>query len=79
MRYRGTKNQFVICVDSEGYSASLERWKVYRALPDREANVHGLLRVMDEWGEDYLYEKNRFRAIELPSSVRRLFRGKSVA
>jgi hypothetical protein len=34
---------------------------------------------MDESGEDYLYEKARFRPIELPSSVRRLFRGKSVA
>ena len=75
----GVKRQFVICVDDDGYPASLERWKVYRALPDREANAHGLLRVMDESGEDYLYEKDRFRAIELPSSVRRLFRGKSVA
>jgi hypothetical protein len=66
-------------VDNEGYPASLERWKVYHALPDRAADGHGLLRVMDESGEDYLYEKARFRPIELPSSVRRLFRGKSVA
>ena len=75
----GVKRQFVICVDNDGYPASLERWKVYRALPDRKANAHGLLRVMDESGEDYLYEKARFRAIELPASVGRLFRGKSVA
>ena len=79
MRYPGGRRQFVICVDNEGYPASLERWKVYRALPDREGNAHGLLRVMDESGEDYLYEKTRFRPIELPSNVRRLFRGKSVA
>ncbi len=79
MRYTGGRRQFVICVDNDGYPASLERWKVYRALPDREGNAHGLLRVMDESGEDYLYEKTRFRPIELPSNVRRLFRGKSVA
>ena len=79
MTYTGVKRQFVICVDNDGYPASLERWKVYRALPDRLADAHGLLRVMDESGEDYLYEKARFRPIELPSNVRRLFQGKSVA
>ena len=79
MKYAGTKRQFVICVDNGGYPASLERWKVYRAVPDREGDAHGLLRVMDESGEDYLYEKARFRPIDLPSSVRGLFRGKSVA
>ena len=79
MTYTGAKRQFVICVDNEGYPASLEQWKVYRAQPDREADAHGLLRVTDESGEDYLYEKTRFRPIELPSSVRRLFRGKSAA
>ncbi|HXL33994.1 MAG TPA: hypothetical protein VN953_03680 [Gemmatimonadales bacterium] len=79
MRYRGTKNQFVICVDSEGYSASLERWKVYRALPDGEADAHGLLRVIDESGEDYLYPKDRFRPIQLPQHVRRLYREKTAA
>ena len=79
MTHTGVKRQFVICVDNDGYPASLERWKVYRALPDQEANAHGMLLVMDESGEDYLYEKTRFRPIELPSNVRRLFRDKSVA
>jgi len=79
MTHTGVKRQFVICVDNDGYPASLERWKVYRALPDHEDNAHGMLRVMDESGEDYMYEKTRFRPIELPSNVRRLFRDKSVA
>ncbi len=79
MKYAGTKRQFVICVDNDGYPASLERWKVSRALPDPEGDAHGFLWVMDESGEDYLYEKARFRPIDLPSNVRRPFRGKSVA
>jgi len=79
MTHTGVKRQFVICVDNEGYPASLERWKVYRVLSDREADAHDLLRVVDESGEDYMYEKTRFRPIELPSNVRRLFRDKSVA
>ena len=69
MRYRGAKSQFVICVDSEGYAASLERWKVYRALPDPEADVHGLIRVIDESGEDYLYPAENFVAIDVPQAA----------
>jgi len=79
MRYRGTKSQFVICVDNDCYPASLERWKLYRALPDREADAHGLLRVVDESGEDYLYPKWYFRPIELPPRLRRLYREKTAA
>lgn len=79
MRYRGTKRQFVICVDSAGCPASLERWKVYRALPDHEADAHGMLRVIDESGEDYLYPKNRFRPIELLRHLRRLYRDTTAA
>ena len=48
MRYTGTKRQVVICVNNEGYPASLERWKLYQAVPDRQADAHGLLRVIDE-------------------------------
>ena len=79
MRYPGARRQFVICVDNEGYPASLERWKVYRALPDRAASGHGLLRVIDESGEDYLYPEDAFRPIVLPSNIRRLFRDKTAA
>ena len=79
MRSTGTRRQFVICVDNEGYPASLERWKVYRTLPDREAAGHDLLRVIDESGEDYLYAKALFRPIDLPSSIRRLLRSKTAA
>ena len=79
MRYRATKRQFVICVDNEGYAASLERWKVYRALPDGDADAHGMVRVIDESGEDYLYPKDRFRPIELSKAIARLYRRKTAA
>ncbi|HEV8263828.1 MAG TPA: hypothetical protein VGQ06_02680 [Gemmatimonadales bacterium] len=79
MKYTRGRGRFVICVDNEGYPASLERWKVYRALADRDADTHGLVRVIDESGEDYLYAKGLFRPIALPSNVRRLFRDKSAA
>lgn len=79
MSYAGTKHQFVICVNNEGYPVSLQCWRVYRALPDRDADAHDMLRVVDESGQDYLYAKTRFRPLEIPSNIVRLLRRKSAA
>ena len=66
-----TSQQFVICVNNEGYSASLEKRKIYVALRDSTAEKHGQLRIIDESGEDYLYPKTFFRVIALPQSIKR--------
>ena len=66
-----TSKELVICVKNEGYSVSLERRKLYVALPDARAAEHGQLRVIDESGEDYLYPREFFVAIELPQQLRR--------
>lgn len=68
---RASKQRFVICLRNDGYPASLERLKVYRALRDTLAARHGQLRVIDESGEDYLYPAELFEAIDLPPPVRR--------
>ena len=64
-----TQNQFAICVRNEGYLASLELWKVYRMLPDRRAAKDQLVRIIDESGEDYLYDQSWFVPIKLPREV----------
>jgi hypothetical protein len=61
--------QLVVCIDNEGYAASLERRKIYVALRDPAAEKHDLLRVIDESGEDY--PKVFFRAIALPQAIRK--------
>jgi hypothetical protein len=66
-----TSKQFVVCVNNEGYSASLEKRKIYVALRDSTAEKHGQLRVIDESGEDYLYPKTCFRVIALAQSIKR--------
>jgi hypothetical protein len=63
--------QLFVCVDNDGYPASLEKRKIYVALRDGEAEEHGLLRVIDESGDDYLYPRTLFRLIDLPETVRR--------
>lgn len=59
------KSRFAICVNNAGYPASLELLKVYRVLPDEEAEKDGDLRVIDETGEDYLYPASYFVLIEV--------------
>jgi hypothetical protein len=61
----------VIYVRNKGYSASLEKRKVYVAIPDAAATKHGHIRVIDESGDDYLYPENFFIPVTLPSSVRK--------
>ena len=60
-----------ICLDNGGYEVSLERRKIYVALPDLKAERLGHLRRVDESGEDYLYPSERFVPAELPLSTRR--------
>jgi len=68
---RTAAKQLVVCIENEDYLASLERRKIYVALRDPAAEKHGLLRVIDESGEDYLYPKDFFRPIDLPQTVKR--------
>jgi hypothetical protein len=58
---RAPARQLFVCIDNEGYAASLEKRKIYVALHDTDAEKHGLLRIIDESGDDYLYPKTLFR------------------
>jgi hypothetical protein len=61
--------QFVLCLKNNGYEASLEPRKIYQVLPDKEAESHKMLRVIDESGEDYLFPAGLFAAISLPQTL----------
>jgi hypothetical protein len=69
MQKNNYSSKFAVCVDNSGYPASLELLKIYRILPDKNAEKDGDLRVVDESGEDYLYSAGRFVLIELPQTV----------
>lgn len=66
-----SKRQLVICVHNSGYEASLERRKIYEAVADSTSAKQGLLRVIDESGEDYLYPESMFVEASLPAAIRR--------
>jgi hypothetical protein len=63
--------QCVVCTDNSDYPVSLELYKVYPVVPDRDARRDGDFRIVDESGEDYLFESARFVAIDVPGSLKR--------
>ena len=67
---RQAAQRFVVCVDNTGYPASLEQHKIYRVIPDEQAEADGDIRVVDESEEDYLYSQERFVPIRVPVAVR---------
>ncbi|OCB04020.1 hypothetical protein BBC27_05190 [Acidithiobacillus ferrivorans] len=60
---------FWLCVSNVDYEVSLETRKVYEGMPDPEAQKMGMIRVIDESGEDYLFPVSLFLPIALPHDV----------
>jgi hypothetical protein len=68
---RANKRELMLCLKNKGYEVSLERRKIYHAIPDRAATLERMVRVIDESGEDYLYPAAFFAPVKLPQALRR--------
>jgi hypothetical protein len=66
---------YVVCIDNAEYPASLELRKIYQRLADPKAEKDGLIRVIDESDEDYLYPAAYFVPIAIPEAVEKVFAG----
>lgn len=62
-------DRFVVCIKNEGYSVSLEARKIYRVIDDVKAEGAGMLRIVDESGEDYLFPADYFVPIQIPTEA----------
>src|SRR5213593_4707920 len=74
MKKRSKRTVFAVCINNTGYPASLEAGKLYQVLPDVEAEKHGLIRVVDESGEDYGYSAERFFILAVPHALQKALR-----
>jgi hypothetical protein len=63
-------SQYVVCIRNDDVLASLELRKIYPVLPDPQSEESGMLRVIDESGEDYLYPRNWFVPINATNELR---------
>jgi hypothetical protein len=66
-------NRYVMCLDNQDHLVRLEVRKVYQVVDDPFAEAHGAIRIIDETGEDYMYEAGRFVPVDLPESVQAVF------
>jgi hypothetical protein len=55
--------RYVICKENHGYELSLSPRQIYEVLPD-PAEVNGMIRVIDDSGEDYLFEADLFEPVQ---------------
>lgn len=64
---------FMVCVNNSDYPASLEVGKLYKVLPEDNAEPDEI-RVVDESGEDYLYPADYFSSeAEAPTQIPELY------
>jgi hypothetical protein len=65
------ETEFAVCVQNAGFGASLEVRKLYAVVDDPDAEANGLIRVIDESGEDYVYPAKLFQKLALLGEVQR--------
>ena len=65
----GERDRFVLCIRNQGYQASLETRKIYRVIDDSKAESKGMLRLIDDSGDDYLLPSDCFVPIQVPSEA----------
>jgi hypothetical protein len=63
--------KFVLCIRNEEYPASLEVRKLYPVIRDATAEKHGVVRVINESGDGFLYPAEYFVALRLPKCLTR--------
>ena len=61
--------KWVVCIKNTGYEASLEARKLYNAEDDQQAQTLGMIRVVDESGEGYLYAQEMFATIAIQNTL----------
>jgi hypothetical protein len=66
------RRKAVMCVKNDRYAASLRLGKIYAALPDPVGGKHGLIRVIDETGEDCFFPRDYFAPVAMAAGAKAL-------
>ncbi|HEX8287582.1 MAG TPA: hypothetical protein VF556_06300 [Pyrinomonadaceae bacterium] len=61
--------KFAVCINNKGFEASLEVGKLYEVVEDAGAESDDMIRVIDEDGEDYLFEAKIFYPLVIPKDL----------
>ena len=72
MNEQNPSTQFVVCINNLENEASLEFGKIYNVIPDIDAESDGMIRIVDESGEDYLFAASRLYPVQLPVQLEQM-------
>ncbi len=72
MNNQNSSSQFVVCINNLENEASLEFGKIYNVIPDADAESDGMIRIIDESGEDYMFAASRFYPVQLPVQLEQM-------
>ncbi len=61
--------KWTVCIKNAGFEASLEARKLYNVEDDHKALALGMIRVVDESGEGYLYPAEMFAPIAIQNAL----------
>jgi len=70
-RVSGTYPQYAVCIDNAGNEVSLDLGKIYRIIRPLSGDPPSMVRVIDNEGEDYLYNRSQFVPVDLPARARK--------
>src|SRR5690606_34510234 len=65
--------RFVMCVNNKGQEQNLTIHKVYRVIPDGDADRLRMVRIIDDSGEDYMHPARWFVPVSLSAEAERSF------
>ena len=63
------KTNYALCLNNQDYEVDLQIGKLYRLVEPQPKDSDCMIRLVDDSGEDYLFERSRFHIISLPESV----------
>jgi hypothetical protein len=69
------QRQFVLCIHgkTDDQTSDITPRRVYEVLPDVHAENAGMMGIVDDSGEDYLYSASFFLPIMLPHEAEEIF------
>ena len=64
--------KFVICTRTDEPRADVKPHRIYELIPDSDSESDGMIRIIDESGEDYLYPTGWFQPVVLSTPIQNL-------
>lgn len=66
-------SKYVMCIANGGNEASLTLRRVYKVIPDKDAEARKMIKIVDDTDEAYWFSASCFVPVELPEESEQSF------